>query len=139
MSVEGQAQSALISDAQLAALWLEHSAVLYTIDRDFARFSGLCFQPGTWDVILTDSFQKGGGTTSSQQQWKSALTNAVYRHDMESPKAVRGTKALPRVGREHTLFRPNAKLPHYHDKFWKFLQFFQLRIALRLPGGIALL
>lgn len=41
MIVEGQAQGALISDAQLAALTLEHGAVLHTTDRDFARFPGL--------------------------------------------------------------------------------------------------
>ena len=41
MIVEGQAQGALISDAHLAALTLEHGAVLHTTDRDFARFPGL--------------------------------------------------------------------------------------------------
>lgn len=41
MIIEGQAQGALISDAHLAALTLEHGAVLHTTDRDFARFPGL--------------------------------------------------------------------------------------------------
>ena len=41
MIVEGQAQGALISVAHLAALTLEHGAVLHTTDRDFARFPGL--------------------------------------------------------------------------------------------------
>jgi toxin-antitoxin system PIN domain toxin len=41
MIVEGQAQGALISDAHLAALTVEHGAVLHTTDRDFARFPGL--------------------------------------------------------------------------------------------------
>lgn len=41
MILEGQAQGALISDAHLAALALEHGAVLYTTDRDFTRFPGL--------------------------------------------------------------------------------------------------
>jgi uncharacterized protein len=41
MVVEGQAQGPLISDAQLAALTLEHGGVLHTTDRDFARFPGL--------------------------------------------------------------------------------------------------
>lgn len=41
MIVEGQSQGALISDAHLAALTLEHGAVLHTTDRDFARFPGL--------------------------------------------------------------------------------------------------
>ena len=41
MIVEGQAQGALVSDAQLAALTLEYGGVLHTTDRDFARFPGL--------------------------------------------------------------------------------------------------
>jgi toxin-antitoxin system PIN domain toxin len=41
MIVEGQASGALISDAQLAALTMEYGGVLYTTDRDFARFPGL--------------------------------------------------------------------------------------------------
>ncbi|MGA7568277.1 MAG: TA system VapC family ribonuclease toxin [Terriglobales bacterium] len=39
--VEGQAQGALISDAQLVALAIEYGGVLQTTDRDFARFPGL--------------------------------------------------------------------------------------------------
>jgi uncharacterized protein len=38
---EGQATGPLISDGSLAALAIEHGAVLYTTDRDFARFPGL--------------------------------------------------------------------------------------------------
>lgn len=41
MIVQGQAQGPLISDAQLAALTIEHGGVLHTTDRDFARFPGL--------------------------------------------------------------------------------------------------
>ncbi len=41
MIVEGRASGALISDAQLAALTMEYGGVLYTTDRDFARFPGL--------------------------------------------------------------------------------------------------
>ena len=41
MIVEGQASGALVSDAQLAALTIEYGGVLYTTDRDFARFPGL--------------------------------------------------------------------------------------------------
>jgi uncharacterized protein len=37
----GQARGALISDAQLAALTIGAGGVLYTADRDFARFAGL--------------------------------------------------------------------------------------------------
>ena len=36
-----QARAALVTDAHLAALAIEHGAVLYTTDRHFARFSGL--------------------------------------------------------------------------------------------------
>jgi uncharacterized protein len=39
--VGGQAGGALAMDAHLAALAIEHGAVLYTTDRDFSRFSGL--------------------------------------------------------------------------------------------------
>jgi len=39
----GQARGPLVSDAQLAALTLEHGGVLMTTDRDFARFEGLKF------------------------------------------------------------------------------------------------
>jgi uncharacterized protein len=41
MIVEGQARGPLITDAQLAALTIEHGGVLHTTDRDFARFPGL--------------------------------------------------------------------------------------------------
>jgi toxin-antitoxin system PIN domain toxin len=39
--VEGQARGPMVTDAQLAALTMEHGGVLYTTDRDFARFPGL--------------------------------------------------------------------------------------------------
>ncbi len=39
--VDGQIRGALVSDAVLAALTMEHGGVLYTTDRDFARFPGL--------------------------------------------------------------------------------------------------
>ncbi|HXE91880.1 MAG TPA: type II toxin-antitoxin system VapC family toxin [Terriglobales bacterium] len=38
---DGQAAGDLITDAHLAALAIEHGAVLCTTDRDFARFPGL--------------------------------------------------------------------------------------------------
>lgn len=41
LAVNGQARGALLSDAHLAALAIEHGAVLATTDRDFARFPGL--------------------------------------------------------------------------------------------------
>ena len=41
MVLEGQASGPLVSDAQVAALAVEYGAVLYTTDRDFARFPGL--------------------------------------------------------------------------------------------------
>jgi uncharacterized protein len=41
MMVEGQASGPLVSDAELAALTVEYGGVLYTADRDFARFPGL--------------------------------------------------------------------------------------------------
>ena len=37
----GQAKRRLVTDAHLAALAIEHGAVLYTNDRDFTRFPGL--------------------------------------------------------------------------------------------------
>ncbi len=37
----GQASGALVPDAHLAALAIEHGATLVTNDRDFARFAGL--------------------------------------------------------------------------------------------------
>lgn len=39
--VEGEAFGPLVSDAQIAALTVEYGGVLYTTDRDFARFPGL--------------------------------------------------------------------------------------------------
>lgn len=41
MVVEGQAPGPLVSDAQIAALTIEYGGILYTADRDFARFPGL--------------------------------------------------------------------------------------------------
>ena len=41
MIFEGQAFGPLVSDAQLAALTIENGGVLYSSDRDFARFPGL--------------------------------------------------------------------------------------------------
>ena len=41
MMIDGQARGPLITDAQLAALTIEHGGVLHTTDRDFARFPGL--------------------------------------------------------------------------------------------------
>jgi len=41
MLLDGQARGPLITDAQLAALTIEHGGVLCTTDRDFARFPGL--------------------------------------------------------------------------------------------------
>jgi len=41
MLIEGQARGPLVTDAQLAALALEHGGVLYSTDRDFSRFPGL--------------------------------------------------------------------------------------------------
>ena len=41
MILEGGASGPLITDAQLAALTIEYGGVLYTADRDFARFPGL--------------------------------------------------------------------------------------------------
>jgi toxin-antitoxin system PIN domain toxin len=38
---DGQAYGPLVSDAQLAALTIEHGGVLQTTDRDFTRFPGL--------------------------------------------------------------------------------------------------
>lgn len=36
--VDGQVRGPLVTDAQLAALTMEHGGVLHTTDRDFARF-----------------------------------------------------------------------------------------------------
>jgi uncharacterized protein len=41
MMIDGQARGPLLTDAQLAALTIEHGGVLHTTDRDFARFPGL--------------------------------------------------------------------------------------------------
>jgi uncharacterized protein len=41
MVLDGQARGGLITDAQLAALAIEHGGVLHTTDRDFGRFPGL--------------------------------------------------------------------------------------------------
>jgi len=41
MLVEGQVRGPFTSDAELAALTIEYGGVLYTTDRDFARFPGL--------------------------------------------------------------------------------------------------
>lgn len=41
MILEGQASGPLVSDAEIAAITIEHGAVLHTADRDFARFPGL--------------------------------------------------------------------------------------------------
>ncbi len=41
MVIEGQASGPLVSDAEIAALTIEYGGVLYTADRDFARFPGL--------------------------------------------------------------------------------------------------
>ncbi len=41
MLLDGQASGPLVSDAHLAALTIEYGGVLYTSDRDFARFPRL--------------------------------------------------------------------------------------------------
>ena len=41
MLIGGQVKGPLTTDAELAALTLEYGGVLYTTDRDFARFPGL--------------------------------------------------------------------------------------------------
>ena len=41
MLLEGQVRGPMTTDAQLAALTIEYGGVLYTNDRDFARFPGL--------------------------------------------------------------------------------------------------
>ena len=41
MLVDGQARGPLATDAELAALTIEYGGVLYTTDRDFARFPRL--------------------------------------------------------------------------------------------------
>jgi toxin-antitoxin system PIN domain toxin len=43
---DGQTLGALVMDAVLAAIALEHGATLYSTDRDFSRFPGLkCVNP----------------------------------------------------------------------------------------------
>lgn len=44
MARDGQARGPLMTDAHLAALTVEHGGVLFTTDRDFARFDGLKFR-----------------------------------------------------------------------------------------------
>lgn len=41
MLLDGKAGGPLATDAELAALTMEHGGILYTTDRDFARFPGL--------------------------------------------------------------------------------------------------
>jgi toxin-antitoxin system PIN domain toxin len=41
MLIEGNVRGPLTTDAELAALTIEYGGVLYTADRDFARFQGL--------------------------------------------------------------------------------------------------
>ncbi|HEX8712181.1 MAG TPA: type II toxin-antitoxin system VapC family toxin [Terracidiphilus sp.] len=41
MLIKGDARGRLTTDAALAALTIEHAGILYTNDRDFARFPGL--------------------------------------------------------------------------------------------------
>ena len=41
MLIDGEAGGPLTTDAELAALTMENGGVLYTTDRDFARFPGL--------------------------------------------------------------------------------------------------
>jgi len=41
MLIDGRVRGPLTTDAELAALTIEHGGVLYTTDRDFARFPGL--------------------------------------------------------------------------------------------------
>jgi len=40
---EGKISGALVSDAHLAAMTIEHGGTLFTTDRDFSRFSQLRF------------------------------------------------------------------------------------------------
>jgi toxin-antitoxin system PIN domain toxin len=41
LCAEAQVRGALVMDAHLAALAIEHGAILQTVDKDFARFTGL--------------------------------------------------------------------------------------------------
>jgi uncharacterized protein len=54
--IDGQVRGPLVSDAQLAALTMEYGGVLYSTDRDFARFAGL-----RWKNPL----EENGGNLSS--------------------------------------------------------------------------
>jgi predicted nucleic acid-binding protein len=40
---EGKISGALVSDAHLATITIEHGGVLFTTDRDFSRFPNLKF------------------------------------------------------------------------------------------------
>ena len=44
MLAAGQVRGALVMDAHLAAITIEHGAILQTADRDFSRFPGLRFE-----------------------------------------------------------------------------------------------
>lgn len=44
LAADGQARGALMTDAHIASLTVEHGGILYTTDRDFARFEGLKFR-----------------------------------------------------------------------------------------------
>lgn len=48
---EGQVKGALVTDAHLAALAIEHGATVATVDRDFARFPSLRF----FNPLLSES------------------------------------------------------------------------------------
>lgn len=50
LAIEGQAVGALLMDAHLAALAIEHGAVLATTDRDFRRFDRLKIENPLADV-----------------------------------------------------------------------------------------
>ena len=41
LATDGQTHGALVMDAALAAIAVEHGATLYTTDRDFSRFDGV--------------------------------------------------------------------------------------------------
>lgn len=62
MIVEGQAGGDFVSDAQIAALTIEYGGVLYSTDRDFARFPGLRWvnplsYAGSVEVTLLEAFR----------------------------------------------------------------------------------
>ena len=50
MLTAGRVQGPIVTDAQLAAITIEYGGVLYTNDRDFARFPGL-----RWAIPLAGS------------------------------------------------------------------------------------